>query len=121
MEAYPEDYVEHNLPLILLSGLGAEPEASEETSERSRRLLLEGGFRIKTDTPPLTSSTAENLLRAFLSADSSEASWNNRASSTTDGDGRFRIKRVGRVGQAPFCMLVPANSPMLQDNLHAQC
>ena len=101
MEVFPEDYVEHNLPLVILSGLGGESDTSEETSERSRSLLLEGGFRIKADAAPVTGSTADALLQALLSRDSSNVSWNSRATSASDSVGNFRIKRVGRVGQAP--------------------
>lgn len=101
MEVYPEDYVEHNLPLVILSGLGGERDTSEETSERSRSLLLEGGFRIRADAAPVTGSTADALLQAFLFQDSSNVSWNSRATTTSDSVGNFRVKRVGRVGQAP--------------------
>ena len=111
MEVYPEDYVEHNLPLVILSGLGAESNTSEEASERSRSLLLEGGFRIKADAPPLTGSTADELLQAFISRDSSSVSWNSRTTSASDNVGNFRIKRVGRVGQAAFGAGVAAFLP----------
>ncbi len=108
MELYPDDYVEHNLPLVILSGLGGEPDTFEETSERSRSLLLEGGFRIKAGAAPVTGSTANELLQAFLSRDSSNVSWNSRATSASDNVGNFRIKRVGRVGQAPSGAAVAA-------------
>jgi hypothetical protein len=102
MEAYPKDYVEHNLPLIILSGLQAQSDLSKDTAEQSRNPLLEGGFRIRTDAAPVTGPTAERLLRAFLAADSSDIPWNSRATpKKTDNGGSFRIKSVGRVGQTP--------------------
>ena len=102
MEDYPKDYVEHNLPLIVLSGLPYQSDVSKDAPEQSRNPLLEGGFRIRTDAAPLTGSTAEALLRAFLAADSSEGPWNNRARPAKTENGRsFRIKGVGRVGQTP--------------------
>ena len=102
MEAYPKDYIEHNLPLIVLSGLPSQSDPSKEAPEQSRNPLLEGGFRIRTDTAPLTGSAAESLLRAFLAGDSSDAPWNNRPTPVKgDNGGTFRIKSVGRVGQTP--------------------
>lgn len=102
MEAYPKDYVEHNLPLIILSGLQAQSELSKDAPGQLRDPLLEGGFRIRTDAPPVTGSTAETLLRAFLAADASDIPWNNRATPRrTENGGIFRIKSVGRVGQTP--------------------
>jgi hypothetical protein len=102
MEAYPKDYVEHNLPLIVLSGLLSQSDLSKEAPEQSRNPLLEGGFRIRTDAAPLTGSAAESLLQAFLAGDSSDAPWNNRPTPVKgDNGGTFRIKSVGRVGQTP--------------------
>jgi hypothetical protein len=102
MEAYPKDYVEHNLPLIVLSGLPSQSDPSKEAPEQSRNPLLEGGFRIRTDAAPLTGSAAESLLQAFLAGDSSDAPWNNRPTPVKgDNGGTFRIKSVGRVGQTP--------------------
>ena len=104
MESYDEDYVAHNLPLILLSGLGTEPEVFHDHHARSKSILDDGGFRIKVDAPDLTDNTAESLLQAFLAADSAEDPWNSRATSVKDNGGCFRIKRVGRVGQTPFTL-----------------
>jgi hypothetical protein len=102
MEAYPKDFVEHNLPLIILSGLQAQSDLSKDVPDQSRNPLLEGGFRIRTDAAPVTGPTAERLFRAFLSADSSDTPWNSRATpKKTDIGGSFRIKSVGRVGQTP--------------------
>lgn len=97
MEAYPEHYIAHNLPLILLSGIGHAENAAPESPERSRTLLQEGGFRIRTDVPPLTDPASENLLRKFLSFDST-IHGNTKDLSTRDKPGAFKIKRVGRVG-----------------------
>jgi trafficking protein particle complex subunit 11 len=109
MEAYPKDYIEHNLPLIILSGLQSQSDLSRDAPEQSRNPLLEGGFRIRTDAEPVTGSTAEGLLQAFLTADSSDSPWNSRATpKKTDNGGSFRIKSVGRVGQTPFSELLPA-------------
>ena len=109
MDAYPKDYVEHNLPLIILSGLQSHSDPSQDAPEQSRNPLLEGGFRIRTDAAPLRGTTAESLLRAFLAADSSDTPWNSRATpAKSENGGRFRIKSIGRVGQTPFSALLAA-------------
>lgn len=109
MEAYPQDYVEHNLPLIILSGLQPQSDLSRDAFDQSRSPLLEGGFRIRTDAEPVTGSTAQSLLRAFLAADSSDTPWNSRATpQKAQNSGSFRIKSVGRVGQTPFSALLAA-------------
>lgn len=98
MEAFPEDYVRHNIPLILLSGIGRNEEATAKPGERSSNLLQEGGFRIRTDIPPLTDPAAENVLRAFLAFDSESDAFGGRSTSPMVGPGAFKIKKVGRVG-----------------------
>ena len=98
MEAFSEDYVRHNLPLILLSGIGRSEEAVVDPRERSSNLLQEGGFRIRTDIPPLTDPAAENVLRAFLAFNSASDAHNGRSTSPKGGPGAFKIKKVGRVG-----------------------
>lgn len=98
MEAFPEDYIAHNLPLILLSGIGHDGQAPSGSSERSRNLLQEGGFRIRTDLPPLADSASEHLLQTFLSFDSTNHISKSKDVPVKDDAGAFRIKRVGRVG-----------------------
>jgi hypothetical protein len=114
MEVYPDDYVVHNLPLIVLSGLPSESDASKITPEQLRNPLIEGGFRIRTDVAPLTGSPAETLLQAFLAADSSDTPWNSRATSgKIDNGGSFRINSVGRVGQTTSSASLAASFPPL--------
>lgn len=99
MEAFPKDYVDHNLPLICLSGIGHDEQAASEPERRSGSLLKDGGFKIRTDVPPLTDAAAEIVLRAFLNFDSSNDTLNTAAASTRNSPGAFKIKTVGRVGQ----------------------
>ena len=98
MEAFPEDYVAHNLPLILLSGIGHGEQATPGSTERSRNLLQEGGFRIRTDLPSLTDPASEHLLQTFLSFDSTNRISKSKDVPVKDNPGAFKIKRVGRVG-----------------------
>jgi trafficking protein particle complex subunit 11 len=99
MNAFPSDYVAHNLPLVLLSGLESASNHDHESAESSRYLLHEGGFRIKTDLPPVSGLHASELLRRFLESDASEASWNSEGSIVKERGGTFKIRSIGRVGQ----------------------
>lgn len=107
MDAYPRDYITHNLPLILLSGLGSPDEGLLQTA--SYPLLHENGSRITSDLPPVTGSNAEQLKRTFLDADASKARWNGRQDKDRLYSIGFRVKEAGRVGQ---------HVPVLSEVLH---
>lgn len=109
MEAYPKDYITHNLPLILLSGLGEVNEDPSQTT--SYPLLHENGFRITSDLPPVTGSNAEQLRQTFLDADASKARWNGRHDKERPYSIGFRVKEAGRVGQ---------HVPIVKQFLHAE-
>jgi hypothetical protein len=99
MDAYTEDYVVHNLPFILLSGLEADPPDDAESSGPEYPLLLEKGPRIYSDFPPLSGPTVEELRRNLLEEDASGVAWDNRESTSTRYSGiGYKIKSVGRVG-----------------------
>jgi len=108
MDAYPGDYVDHNLPLILLSGLGPDDVDAGFQEGANRKLLIDGGFKIKTEIPPMTGAVAEGLLDTLSAADSSNRRWNGRAGSGQDTTPPFKVKRVGRVGQKPSSLYEPA-------------
>jgi trafficking protein particle complex subunit 11 len=95
MDAYPPEYTEHNLPLIVLSGLGATHE--EEELNPSHSLLNEGGFPINGHLPLVTGERAEHLLNDFLQADGTDSPWNARAARGNNGLMGFRVKSIGRV------------------------
>lgn len=105
MEAFPEDYIAHNLPLILLSGIGDDEEGVAEPAEGSGNLLQDGGFRIRTYIPSLTDPASRDLLQAFLGFNSTSDGFDRRSASTRGSLGAFKIKRIGRVGQTPHGML----------------
>lgn len=98
MQAFPEHYVSHNLPLIVLSGIGGDEEASSDLADSSKNFLQEGGFRIRRETAPVGGPAADRLLQAFLDNDSSSNGSESKSAFTKDGPGAFRIKKVGRVG-----------------------
>lgn len=100
MEAYPHDYVVHNLPLVLLSGLES---TTVETSigEKSQAYLGDGGFRIRADLPPVQHPLKDDLRATLLSYDRSDAPWQSHPSDKTEQPHAFKIRSVGRVGQTP--------------------
>lgn len=103
MEAYPEDYVAHNLPFIALSGLPAAdplPNASPDGS----------GLRISSDLPPLSGPAADSLLDDFLRADGASLGWSDHVLSERSGLIGFRLKSTGRVGMA-LDKALPASRP----------
>ena len=98
MDAYPKAYIDHNLPLIVLSGLRAD--SSTDDSSRNP-VLASNGYKLAIDLPVLTGATAETLQKLFLQADVQAGPWNNRSEGGRAGAVGFKVTSVGRVGQAP--------------------
>lgn len=100
MDAYPEDYVNHNLPLVLLSGLEAEAEGGS-TSSDSYPLLAVKGPKVFSDFPPLSGAVAEDLRRVLLEEDGTQMPWKSGLLSSNGNSSsphmRYRIKSAGRV------------------------
>ncbi|KAJ5112175.1 hypothetical protein N7532_000220 [Penicillium argentinense] len=105
MDAYPVDYVNHNLPLVLLSGLEAGPEEwTENTGSETYPLLAERGPHIFSDFPPLSGALAEELRRVLLKEDASHMPWRARQSSTGSPNAPhvgYKIKSTGRSYKLP--------------------
>lgn len=101
MDAYPGEYVAHNLPFIIVSGLGTTPghEAALETFSEGPQVELKSGL------PPLVGERASALLREIQAADASQLPWNGYAERSRTGSLGFRVKAVGRVGQDPQIQL----------------
>ncbi|KAJ5859825.1 hypothetical protein N7534_005102 [Penicillium rubens] len=103
MDAYPEDYVNHNLPLVLLSGLEADTE-NEPGTPSDYPLLSEKGTHIFSDFPPLSGAVAEELRSLLLEEDSSQSPWKSRVTvsgNTTIANIGYRIKSSGRSCRLP--------------------
>ncbi|KAF2211437.1 hypothetical protein CERZMDRAFT_59824 [Cercospora zeae-maydis SCOH1-5] len=97
MEAYPPHYVQHNLPLVLLSGLGQ----LDLDSPKSPPARQESGARISTESPECHSDQAKRLLQAFRSLDGTDSAWNSSALPGPTSSIRFKIKTVGRAYSLP--------------------
>lgn len=99
MDRYPGDYVLHNLPLLLLSGLDTRGSEFEPiTSGRTHTLLQEGGFRIKVNIPAVQGRLAEQLLHSFLAQDASDVPWHSQSLAARNGR-VFKIANIGRVSR----------------------
>lgn len=100
MNLFPSDYLVHNLPLLFLSGL--EPENTADTPAGDTRTFLgDGGFRIRSELPPLHHTLKNDLRATLLSYDRSDAPWRSQAVDKSDQAHAFKIRSVGRVGQTP--------------------
>ncbi|KAJ6150808.1 hypothetical protein N7470_007402 [Penicillium chermesinum] len=103
MDAYPEDYVNHNLPLVLLSGLEASTETPSEAGAEYP-LLVEKGPKVFSDFPLLSGAVAENLRTVLLEEDASQKSWKPVSGSNGPASPSYvgvKVKNVGRSYQLP--------------------
>lgn len=87
MDGYATAYVAHNLPLLVVSGLGADP-----SSTNAR--LKEGGVIITSDIAPLESEDAQCILKCFKENDAEKLPWNGYEHGEKK---KFKVKVVGRV------------------------
>ena len=95
MDGYASAYVAHNVPLLVVSGLGSAPQDKSNAPE--------GAIRIASEIPPLESEDAQVLLRHFKDSDAGELAWNAREYS---GRNKFRVKIVGRVVSADSVIIL---------------
>lgn len=93
MDAYPPDYLAHNLPLILVSGL-ANP---VDTVNVDYPLIQTNGTEVDSDFPLLEGRLADDLQTAFLEQDASDAPWSASARTGRSSGIGLRIKNIGRV------------------------
>ncbi len=96
MDGYAPAYVAHNIPLLVVSGLGSQPEG--------KPYLPQGAIRIASEIPPVESEDGQALLKHFKDSDAGDLAWNAREYS---GRNKFRVKTVGRVASADSVIIVP--------------
>jgi trafficking protein particle complex subunit 11 len=84
MDGYPPAYVAHNLPLLIVSGLGS---AQDEPASKD-------GILISSEIPSVETEDAETLLRHLKQSNASNMQWNGREHT---GRNKFRVQAVGRV------------------------
>ncbi|KAF1941787.1 hypothetical protein EJ02DRAFT_490863 [Clathrospora elynae] len=100
MDAYPPDYVVHNLPFIVLSGLATSTELAPPPPVQD---VLPGRAvtTISSEIAPVTGDRASELLHEFFTADGTNAPWNGRGFPRRGITHGFRIRAVGRNYQLP--------------------
>lgn len=89
MEDYPPEYTEHNLPLVLLSGLGHEESFSNRNGGSGTKLAIQ--------TPECEGERASHLLQQFLSRDGALSAWNSSTLPGPNGSIKYRMQPIGRV------------------------
>jgi hypothetical protein len=96
-EGYPDDYVAHNVPLVVLSGLCPTPPLDDTT--RFPLAYKGPGTGIESELPLVVDKRAYLLLEEFRSCEKSDEQWNSKpikGKSTLLG---FKFRAVGRVRQ----------------------
>jgi len=89
MDGYAPAYVAHNVPFLVISGLGSLPQ--------DKSTAQDGAILIASEIPPVESEDAQVLLKHFKDSDAGDLAWNAREYS---GRNKFRVKTVGRVASA---------------------
>lgn len=87
MDGYPLGSLDHNVPLIVVSGLNSDPPEQPPKANGP-------GILLRSDLPPLESREASFLQSYFEEVDERGTSW---TAITRDEPFRVRIKTVGRV------------------------
>ncbi|KAH0367398.1 hypothetical protein KCU65_g4778, partial [Aureobasidium melanogenum] len=96
MEAYPEDYVAHNLPFIALAGLPTSDSSTDASTTSSSSPLQGGGLKITDNSPPLSGPHADSILDEFLRTHGASLSWSDQALAERSGLIGFKLSSVGR-------------------------
>lgn len=102
MDAYPPPYVEHNLPLVLLSGLGGHVESQHETLAGRQ----EHGVKIHLESPTCLDEKTQLLRQEFEAYDGTASRWNVTSLPGPTGTLRYRMRNIGRVMQHRKAYLV---------------
>ncbi|KAI4717560.1 hypothetical protein E4T48_06235 [Aureobasidium sp. EXF-10727] len=116
MEAYPEDYVAHNLPFIALAGLPTADSSTDASTATPTNPQQGGGLRIVDNSPPLSGSHANSILDEFLRAHGASLSWSDQALADRAGLIGFKLSSIGRSfvfppRKAAPPPIVPSQSP----------
>ena len=117
MEAYPADYVAHNLPLLVLSGLGEESQAIQQ--RRNESLKRGHGVKISSELAQIAESKAALIREEFLKVDGSELAWNSSGLPDRPELVGYKMTCTGRVGTANAIARLPQCScafRLLADN-----
>ncbi|KAI1810516.1 Gryzun, putative trafficking through golgi-domain-containing protein [Poronia punctata] len=104
MDGYPSGSLDHNVPLLVVSGLGTN--ANKPLIDDPE--LRERGILVRSELPPIDTREAKVILRSIQDADASSLPWKPRDSTKKY---RFRIRTIGRE------FLLPPRRAKLPDGL----
>ncbi|KAF2999137.1 hypothetical protein E8E14_005869 [Neopestalotiopsis sp. 37M] len=89
MDDYPAGSLDHNLPLLVVSGLSTGPTKPLLTDPD----LKEQSVLIRSELPPVESREAKAILHYIQEADASDLPWNGQ---DTSRKYKFKVKTIGR-------------------------
>ncbi|OTB09584.1 hypothetical protein M426DRAFT_82129 [Hypoxylon sp. CI-4A] len=111
MDEYPTGSLDHNVPFLVVSGLGP---ASRPTRSRpgpedplTAAGLRDQGILVRSELPPVESPEAKTILRCIRERDATELPWNSHDTSRKH---KFKIRPIGRE------FLLPPRRARLPDN-----
>lgn len=91
MDEYPRGSVDHNIPLLVVSGLASSPAPTPLLTDPE---LAKQAFLVRSELPLIDSKHAETILSYIQEADASGLPWNSRE---CPHKYRFKVKTIGRV------------------------
>ncbi|ORY61199.1 Gryzun, putative trafficking through golgi-domain-containing protein [Pseudomassariella vexata] len=89
MDKYPRGSLDHNLPLLVVSGLSTGPTKPLLTDPD----LREQGVLIRSEIPPVESREAKTILQYVQETDATHLPWHSRDVSRKH---KFKIRTIGR-------------------------
>ncbi|KIV98698.1 uncharacterized protein PV09_09526 [Verruconis gallopava] len=92
-EGYPADYVTHNVPFVVLSGLQTDEEGDGAEVPLSFR---DGALRIRCELPPVTGVQAKQVLDTFRKFERRNDQWDPRPVLSGSNVMGFKFRSVGR-------------------------
>ena len=103
MDGYPVEYIGHNLPFVILYGIGSTDPKPLLQAEKDFPLLEKGPY-ISSELPNVTGPVADQVLRSFHEFGARDASSKARPGKERMGNMGFTYRTVGRVGQTPHSL-----------------
>jgi hypothetical protein len=89
MDELPTDYTEHDLPLLVLSGLGHDGDSDVQNVS---------GTRVAIQSPECEGERAIHLRQQFVARDGRGSAWNANALPGPNGSLKYHLQPIGRVG-----------------------
>ena len=96
MEAYPQSYVAHNIPYVVLSGLRSNSDA--KFSKPAKQLIDREGINIDSNWPLVENERAADLLGEIMGWHNDADAYDYYVRNEDEILPRFHFKVAGRVG-----------------------